>query len=313
MVLQERDIAVLRGLFESRVMTSAHVAALYFHGKAEAAKKRLQKLKAASLIRERRRRAYEAATLYLTRVGHLVLQRHGILREYPAMVLDDLEKRARVGEFTVRHELEVMDVKAAFHAALRTNATFSVAEFGTWPRLYQFEALGSRNGTMLVKPDGFIRIHEREKEGGLSEHSFFLELDRSTEILDRLVSRGNHYLDYYRSGEFAVRNGGSRSAYKDYPFRVLMVFKTAERRSNVAERLLQNTPPILTQIYLTTIEEVRIDPLGAIWVRPIDHQTAVFGTPFDPEKRRARPEYQREPAREAFIVQKVKKVRLLEN
>jgi hypothetical protein len=41
--LQKRDLAVLRGLFESRVMSAAHIAALYFEGKAEAAKKRLQK------------------------------------------------------------------------------------------------------------------------------------------------------------------------------------------------------------------------------------------------------------------------------
>jgi len=40
--LQERDFALLRGLFESRVMTAAHIASLYFDGKKEAAKKRLQ-------------------------------------------------------------------------------------------------------------------------------------------------------------------------------------------------------------------------------------------------------------------------------
>jgi len=47
--LQKRDLALLRGLFESRVMTNDHATALYFEGKSEAAKKRLQKLKAAGL------------------------------------------------------------------------------------------------------------------------------------------------------------------------------------------------------------------------------------------------------------------------
>lgn len=64
--LQDRDNALLRGLFESRVMTSKHVATLYFEGRAEAAKKRLQKLKTAGFVKERPRRAYEPSLLFLT-------------------------------------------------------------------------------------------------------------------------------------------------------------------------------------------------------------------------------------------------------
>jgi hypothetical protein len=51
--LQDRDLALLRGLFECRVMTNDHATALYFDGKSEAEKKRLQKIKAAGLITER--------------------------------------------------------------------------------------------------------------------------------------------------------------------------------------------------------------------------------------------------------------------
>jgi hypothetical protein len=90
-----------------------------------------------------------------------------------------------------------------------------MAEFGTWPRLYQFEATTPAGGESIVRPDGFIRIHENEDGGGLSEHAFFLEVDRSSETLATLVSRANGYLDYYRSGGFAVRNGAARSAYKE--------------------------------------------------------------------------------------------------
>ena len=50
--LQDRDFDLLRGLFESRVITTDHATALYFDGKSEAAKKRLQKIKAAGLISE---------------------------------------------------------------------------------------------------------------------------------------------------------------------------------------------------------------------------------------------------------------------
>ena len=50
---QKRDLALLRGLFESRVMTASHISTLYFHGKREYTKKRLQRIKAAGFIGER--------------------------------------------------------------------------------------------------------------------------------------------------------------------------------------------------------------------------------------------------------------------
>lgn len=311
--LQARDLALLRGLFECRVMTAGHVATLYFDDKREATKKRLQKLKSAGLMSERRRKAYELSVLFLTRKGLIVLQEHGILAEYPALHLPALDKRANVSELTLRHELEIMDVKAAVHSAIKSSKYFSIAEFGTWPRLYQFNAVRSGYGgaEVPVKPDGFIRIHEKEKDGGLSEHTFFLELDRSSETQDKLVAKAGCYFDYYKSGAFAVKNGAPRSTYKDYPFRVLIVFKNAERRNNTAERLLQNNPPLLTQVCLSTFEEVITDPLGDIWLRPIDYREATKGTAFDPEKQRKEWGYKRQTAREQFVEKKVRKLKIL--
>ena len=45
--LQARDIAVLRALYEARVMTLDHLSVVCFDGHGEAAKKRVQKLKGA--------------------------------------------------------------------------------------------------------------------------------------------------------------------------------------------------------------------------------------------------------------------------
>lgn len=306
---------ILRGLFESRVMTSAHIAELFFDAKSEAAKKRLQKLKSSGLIAERRRRVSEPAVLFLNRKAFALLREHGVLAEYPAMSQTALEKRARVSELTIRHELEIMDVKAAFHRVLRGSPTFTIAEFSTWPLLYQFEAVrhGHSGAEVVVKPDGFIRIHEKEPDGGLSEHTYFLELDRSSETQDTLVTRAGCYLDYYKSGGFAERHGAPRSAYKDYPFRVLMVFKSAERRNNTAERLLLSNPPILTQACLSTFEEVTTNPLGKIWLCPVDYRNAVKGTPFESNQHQDPWGYKRMTARETIVEQQVKKFALFEN
>ena len=313
--LQERDTALLRGLFECRVMTTDHTAALYFDGKGEAAKKRLQKLKAAGFISERPRRAFEPSVLFLTRKGLMLLQERGVLTEYPPFDLPALESRARVSDLTIRHELEVMDVKTAFHAAVRKLPAFIIAEFSTWPLLNEFTVYrpGFSGAEAPVKPDGFIRIHETEADGGKFEHAFFLEVDRSHEVQEKLLTKAVGYFEYYKSGGFAVRHGGTRDDYKEFPFRVLMVFKTAERRNNTAQRLLQNTPPILTQVWLTTLAEVTGEPLGAVWIRPSEYRDVTKGTPFDAERANQNLMYRRNATREAFIESKIQKRRLLES
>src|SRR5450759_2425248 len=158
LALQRRDFAILCGLFESRVMTGAHIAALYFDGKKEATKKRLQKVKAAGLIGERKRRVNEKSVLFLTRKGHAILETQQLLSAVPKLSPVLFEKRATVSDLTLRHELEVMDVKAAFHSALKQSEAFDIAEFSTWPRLHEFRASrpGYAGAEVLVKPDGFI-------------------------------------------------------------------------------------------------------------------------------------------------------------
>jgi hypothetical protein len=310
--LTNRDLAILRGLFESRIMTAGHIATLHFEGRREAAKKRLQKLKAAGLIGERKRNVNEPSVLFLTRKAFCLLRAEGVLSEYPPISLPTLERRAQVGKFTIRHELEVMDVKAAFHTALTHLDANTLAEFSTWPLLHQFEARrsGHTRSGVLVKPDGFIRIHEKEKDGGVSEHAFFLEVDRSSETLNTLVNRAACYVEYYKSGGFAIRHGATASAFKEYPFRILMIFKTAERRNNIAERLLEHNPPIFTQAYLSTLEEVTKDPLGAIWIRPIDYRDTRGG---NIAQKGPRPKvYRRQAELHKIIEKEIKKVRLLE-
>ena len=313
--LQERDLALLKSLFECRVMTTEHAKALYFDGKSEAAKKRLQKIKAAGFISERPRRAFEPSVLFLTRKGLVSLQNQGVLNDYPTFDLPVLDRRTRVSDLTIRHELEVMDVKTAFHAAIKSAANFSIAEFSTWPLLNEFKVYrsGKNRAEILVKPDGFIRIHETERDGSKFERTFFLEVDRSTEIQEVLIARAGCYFDYYKSGGFAVRNDAHRDDYKQFPFRVLIVFKTAERRNNTAERLLQENLPIFKQVCLSTLADVTRDPLGAIWINPADYREATKGTPFAPERKIPTRGYRHQPEREALVEAKVKKFRLLEN
>jgi len=310
--LQPRDLAMLCGLFESRVMTADHISTLYFGSKREYTKKRLQKIKAAGLVSERTRRMNEPSVLFLTRKGFMLLNGQGLLEAYPPLGVNSFEARANVSERTLRHELEIMDVKAAFHAALATSEQFSIVTFKTWPILYQFETPSHVHGMDLtVKPDGFIRIHEKEAGTKGFMHDCFLEVDRSSKKQDALTDQAARYLEYYQSGGHAVRNGASRTDFKAFPFRVLIVLKSAERRNNTAERLLQRNPPILTQAWLTTLTEVTRDPLGAVWFRPLDYREATRGTPFDSDRRPNAGTYSRQTEREVLVESRIKKLSLL--
>jgi hypothetical protein len=308
--LQDRDAKLLRGLFDSRLMTLAHAAAIFFDQRTEAAKKRIQKLKAAGLVGERARKAYEPSILFLTRDGFTLLRDRGLLHDVPALAWSSLENRLQVSDLTLKHELEVLDVKAALSAGISATPTHSVAEFTTWPLLSQFYASPGSGSAVLVKPDGYIRFRQ-EDDDGTFEHTFFLEVDRSTETVDTLARRALCYLDYYQSGGFAERGGRPRSEFKDFPFRVLMVFKTAERRNNIAERLLTQRPPILTQVWLSTLKEVVANSLGPIWVRPRDYREATDGTPFTVAASSNSKVYRRQHDRQEFIESNVKKLRLL--
>lgn len=303
--IMPRDVDLLRGLFESRLMTLSHVTSLYFAGHAEAAKKRVQKLKAAGIVGERPRRAYAPSVLFLRKRAFDLLTKGGHLDTYPSLSWTNLEKRARVSDLTLTHEINVMDVKASFVAAVRSLARFTVAEFSTWPLLYQFQAAPGRGRDILVKPDGFIRVHEEEPGGATSEHTFFLEVDRSSEPQGTLAQRSACYRDYYRRGGLAARSGRPRSEYEQFPFRVLMVFRNEERRNNTAERLLNIQPPILSQVWLTTFGEMTTVPLGAIWITPREYREVIKDTTFA-----AKPSsglYRRQPERELLVESTVTK------
>jgi hypothetical protein len=232
----------------------------------------------------------------------------GTIDDLPRMSWPSLEKRVRVSPLTLQHEMEVQDVRATLHSATSEVEGLSIEQFSTWPRLYEFDAFNPEGAAVTVKPDGFIRLHHRAENGETVAHFFFLELDRSTEPQETLANRAHCYRDFYQRGGLAVRHGRPVEEFARYPFRVLMVFKNPERRNNSAERLLLARPPILTQVWLTTFDEVTADPLAAIWVRPIDYRNCVQGTAY--ENAQDSGAYRRQTGRETMVETNIAKRRL---
>ncbi len=260
--LQVRDIALLRDLFESRFMALRHIAGLHFDSRHEPARKRVSLLCSAGYIRVRARHFNEPALYFLTARGMRLLSQYGHLGSYPHLSRAVLQKRLEISSLTLRHELDVLDVKTAFVNATRSNAKLRIATFSTWPKLHSFQMLSSDGSEVIVKPDGYIVVQEPRADCPLVIHRFFLEVDRSTESLRVIDTRCNAYVDYYRSGGFAVANGLSFDDYKRFPFRVLIITKSEERLQNIADRISKTAG---SQIWLTTQRDFIIGSLGQIW------------------------------------------------
>lgn len=277
-ILQERDYALLCELYESRIMSRQHIAELFFDSSSEAAKKRVQKLVATKLIAERSRQPSEPGVLHLSTDGYRLLEAEGLLVNYPQQSLKSFQKRVKVGDGTVRHELDVMSIKSRVTSSVRDYNHLELAAFQTWPKLYQFRARRpvvqdswTATREMTMKPDGFIRIHEYlVDEQSIVEHALFLELDRSTERLAIIISKTEGYRDYYRSGGFAERCGYDPRDPASCPFRVLLVTRTPERCRSIAHSLLAMTPPVKSQVWLGVFDAVVADPFGQVWQTPGD-------------------------------------------
>jgi len=138
--LQPRDYGLLRGLFECRMMTLAHATTLYFGDKYEAASKRIQALKSAGYVGDRRSRVGEPSLLYLTKKAFDRLSHDGTLIDFPKLTVDQFIKRSQVKPATFQHELSVMDVRVAITTAIAAGTTHQIQGFTTWPILSEFTA-----------------------------------------------------------------------------------------------------------------------------------------------------------------------------
>jgi hypothetical protein len=294
------------------MMTLAHATALHFAGRYDAASKRIQALKAAGYVGDRRRRVGEPSLLFLTRKAFDRLTAEGKLTDYPKLTAEQFAKRSRIKDATLNHELSVMDVRVAITTAINFADTRRIDEFTTWPLLSQFDADHPiLKQFVTIRPDGFLRI--AETAGDESEYHFFLELDRSNEVQRVLVEKVLCYRDFYTNAGFALRCGVDADKFRRYPFRVLIVLENPERRNNLAERLMNCRPAVKFQAWLTTRAEVLHDPLGKVWVCPLDYAHATAGTVYAPEHWRGTDSYVRRPERERLVEERIVKRTLFED
>jgi len=259
-----RDKLILLDLIESRVLTLDQIRAMFFPDTKDMAKKRVQRLKAADFLTERPRRIGEPSILHLTWKAYVALRDGGHVGENSRLSPKTFKRRMAVSGATLTHELMIGDVRTSFIVAMQRSKELELTDFNVWPRRYDFTVSHGHN-RVNVKPDGHLRFSEKRNDEDF-EYDFFLEVDTGSETLDRVVEKCVSYREYHRSGGYAVFCGGKKDESKSYPFRVLVVCRSEDRRNNLAERLLQAKPPFSTMILITTQAECVHDPLGDIWM-----------------------------------------------
>lgn len=319
--LQSRDLDLLTGLFEARLFTLRHIAALYFSGSSRMAWKRVQALRSAGYVSQHSRQHVSLPLTYtLTKKTYELLRNGGHLEGFPNTTWPALQRRLQVSEQTKTHELSVLDVKAALLSNLK-EVPHTVQQFTTWPLLIEFEAIRpiKEGGLLLQKlapmrPDGYAHLSLPTEPQLRRENHLFFEIEHASKSLQVPISKCLGYQDYYASGGFAARCGADVAEKKDHPFRALFVLPNEERRNNLTARLLLDTS-ITRLVWITTLPEILAQPLGSIWIRPMDFRNATLNTRFDPFAQATSPTSvpTRNPARERFLAERLQKQPLFKN
>jgi hypothetical protein len=287
--LGERDHALFLGLFEAGVMLRSQIADLYFAGSYEAGNKRLQKLLKHGYLGERvvvgHPGKYLPSWITLAEPAFRALKANELVE--PHFAWESVKRRLSRSSSTLAHDLGVVDLWVAFARAARRANGHELRRFSTWPYEFQFATDGSRDRTpSFLLPDAFAVLASIDDPTlDPIESALFFEWDRSTEGRTVLRKKAIAYDQYYRTGTFATRCGGSRDDAEEYPFRTIFAVRNEERRNNLLEELARPTggPPLIhDQFWSATWEEILTDPLGPIYLHIGDYLAATEATMYHP-------------------------------
>lgn len=221
--LQQRDLNLLQDIGQSRFLTYGQVADLWFNGSQHAARKRIQKLKNASLVSIVQPAIRNQALILLTRPGAARLRTCGFGTKVHPSAFES------PGSATLEHEIALRDLKV-FWSRGQTSGDPNLQEFNLISNDLEFTTQFGR-----IRPDAYVRT--KQNFAAQPAH-FFLELDQGTEALKLLEWKIIQYWLFYREGGFASRMGLPRINYKLAPFRVILVFNNHTRLQALSKRLM---------------------------------------------------------------------------
>jgi hypothetical protein len=227
--LQDGDIELLHFVFQLRIATIDHLAALSGRS-VRALWGRLLKLKErrylASVSRFMQRNVYAIGTL-----GVAAMIEHGYA---PA---DLAEKRLRHNELTeigIRHSLFVADIHMRMLLLTRSSPT-TLSQWVEGQQLWDTVPGPEGESTIPIRPDAYFVLRNSELPQGRQNVHVFLEADRSTMAHTRIAAKIQGYLTYHGLRRHIIKYPGMQS------FIVMTITQTRSR----ADELRRDLHPLI--------------------------------------------------------------------
>jgi hypothetical protein len=190
---------------------------------------------------------------------------HLIARGYPVRQTDWTAKNRTVISLSIAHTLTVSRLRVALEVSLPL-ASPRVALDIFEREKQSFRAVWGHDGaTVSLNPDAFFKLEDFGRHEDERILPFFLEADRSTMTIGRLVAKLERYVWLYD-------DDACRTTFRVPVFTALVVCKSAERAWNILDLVGAKKSPIPHDhrpFFLFTSEELyREQPtnvLAAIW------------------------------------------------
>ena len=227
--LQDGDIELLHAVYQLRIATIDHLAALSGRS-VRALWGRLLKLKTrrylASVARFMQKQVYAIGPK-----GVPVLIEHGYAPR------DFAERRLRHHELTeigIRHSLFVADIHTRM-LLLTRSGPIRIADWREGSALWDSVVQRRNDPAIPVRPDAYFVLKQDDRPEGKNNFHVFLEADRSTMSHQRMATKIAGYLAYYEQAGYRQKYQGMHS------FIVATVTQTRGR----AEELRKDLHPLI--------------------------------------------------------------------
>lgn len=198
--LVDKDIQTLYFLNQARYATTSQLARLFYSDsdKPETAIRRssftAQRLLKAGLISHLKRRIGGVRAGSASYVWQITFQGLKLLKSQDQSVTLRYKNQYEPTQHHVEHTLAITEIFVETVEAARKAEHLSLENFSFEPNSWRSYQKLSGVGITL-KPDAYLELVNHEYE----DH-YFIELDRSTESLSRIVNTCKKYIEYYRSG-----------------------------------------------------------------------------------------------------------------